>query len=237
MRLLTRKELLESLASDSPDSIGLDPLLRKDQVGEVSVDLRLGYDFLVSVLTRSPAVELKSSPGAKFRGIQTYFQETRRTLGERFVLYPHQLVLGTTVEYLALPSNVYTDIAVRSSYARLGIGISTSLQPGWRGCIPLELFNHGNTPVELVVGSCICQAKFYEIGNQVQYVSETRGRKYFGSIRPVVSKAKRDKDLAILAKLAENFHGESTSDLKEVDLPELSELPETGTSGEVSPAE
>jgi hypothetical protein len=94
MRLLTRKELVASLISDSTDSISLDPLLREDQVGEVSVDLRLGYDFLVSVLTRSPAVELKSSPGAKFRGIQTYFQETRRTLGERFVLYPHQLVLG-----------------------------------------------------------------------------------------------------------------------------------------------
>lgn len=237
MRLLTRRELLESLARDSADSISLDPLLREDQVGEVSVDLRLGYDFLVSVLTRSPAVELKSSPGAKFRGIQTYFQETRRTLGERFVLYPHQLVLGTTVEYLALPSNVYTDVSVRSSYARLGIGISTSLQPGWRGCIPLELFNHGNTPVELVVGSCICQAKFYEIANQVQYVSEARGRKYFGSIRPVVSKAKRDKDLAVLAKLAENFHGDATLDVSEANVPELTELPVTDISGEASPAE
>jgi dCTP deaminase len=176
--------------------------LRPDQVGEVSIDLRLGYDFMVSVLTRSPAVELGSTPDAKFRGIQTYFQETRRTLGERFVLYPHQLVLGTTVEYLSLPPSVYTDVAVRSSYARLGIGISTSLQPGWRGCVPLELFNHGNTPVELVVGSCVCQAKFFTFDGDARYIRPEVRRKYFGSIRPVVSRAERDGDLAILSRVS-----------------------------------
>jgi dCTP deaminase len=206
MRLLTRTELESSLASTDDESIHLDPLLRADQVGEVSIDLRLGYDFLVSVLTRSPAVELRHTPDAGFRGIQTYFQETRRSVGERFVLYPHQLVLGTTLEYLSLPSNVYADISVRSSYARLGIGITTSLQPGWRGCVPLELFNHGNTPVELVVGSCICQGKFFKIDGQASYVREDRSRKYFGSIRPVVSRAERDKDLSVLARLREGDH-------------------------------
>lgn len=177
MRLLTREELMASLAASGKDDIHLDPLLREDQIGEVTVDLRLGYDFLVSVLTRSPAVELRTSPDSKHRGIQTYFQETRRSLGDRFVLYPHQLVLGTTVEYLSLPSNIYTDIAVRSSYARLGLGVTTSLQPGWRGCVPLELFNHGNTPVELVVGSCVCQAKFFQINENMRYVGRASGRK------------------------------------------------------------
>lgn len=204
MRLLTRDELNASLAQAGGDNIHLDPLLRPDQVGAVSIDLRLGYDFLVSVLTRSPAIELRTSPSSKHRGIQTYFQETRRSLGDRFVLYPHQLVLGTTVEYLSLPPNICTDVSVRSSYARLGIGVATSLQPGWRGCIPIELFNHGNTPVELVVGSCICQAKFFEINEKVAYVGGGASRKYFGSIRPVVSRAERDKDLARLARVAQN---------------------------------
>ena len=210
MRLLTCDELKVSLTSEEPDSIFLEPLLRPDQIGEVSIDLRLGYDFMVSVLTRSPAVELGSTASAKFRGIQTYFQETRRTLGERFVLYPHQLVLGTTLEYLSLPPNVYTDVMVRSSYARLGIGISTSLQPGWRGCIPLELFNHGNTPVELVVGSCVCQAKIFAFDGEARYVKPEVRRKYFGSIRPVVSRAERDGDLAILSRVSAAF-GRSAS--------------------------
>ncbi len=88
MRLLTKSELVTSIKSQEDDSIFLDPLLREGQVGAVSVDLRVGYDFLVSVLTRSPAVELRSADGERRRGIQSYFQETRRSLGERFVLYP-----------------------------------------------------------------------------------------------------------------------------------------------------
>lgn len=200
MRLLTKSEILASLA-EHDGGIFLDPLLRMDQVGSVSVDLRVGYDFLVSVLTRRPAIELYPTAHADKRGIETYFQETRRRLGERFVLYPHQLVLATTVEYLSLPANIYADITVRSSYARLGLGVTTTLQPGWRGSIPLELFNHGNTPVELVVGSCICQSRFFEIDRDVEYVSVAGDRKYFGTTRPAVSKAERDGDLPILSRM------------------------------------
>lgn len=200
MRLLTRSELLESLA-DPDGGIFIDPLLRTDQVGNVSIDLRVGYDFLVSVLTRRPAIELYPTEHVHKRGIQTYFQETRRRLGEQFVMYPHQLVLATTVEYLSLPPNVYADVTVRSSYARLGLGVVTTLQPGWRGAIPLELFNHGNTPVELVVGSCICQARFFKIDQEVDYVRAGTDRKYFGTIRPAVSKAERDNDLPILSRM------------------------------------
>jgi dCTP deaminase len=202
MRLLTSIELTASLA-DQEGGIFLDPLLRPNQVGSVTIDLRVGYDFLVSVLTRRPAIELAAPAGSRKRGVQSYFQETRRRLGERFVLYPHQLVLATTVEYLSLPNNVFADISVRSSYARLGLGVQTSLQPGWRGTIPLELFNHGNTPVELIVGSCICQAKFFEIDEDVRYVDGTMERKYFGAIRPVVSKAERDSDLSVLLKMGQ----------------------------------
>jgi dCTP deaminase len=200
MRLLTRSELLESLAN--PDGgIFLDPLLRTDQVGNVSVDLRVGYDFLVSVLTRRPAIELYPTEHVHKRGIQTYFQETRRRLGEQFVMYPHQLVLATTVEYLSLPPDVYADVTVRSSYARLGLGVVTTLQPGWRGAVPLELFNHGNPPVELVVGSCICQARFFKIDHDVDYFRAGIDRKYFGTIRPAVSKAERDSDLPVLSRM------------------------------------
>ena len=55
MRLLTGSELIASL-SQADGGIFLDPLMRADQVGNVSVDLRLGYDFMVSVLTRRPAI-------------------------------------------------------------------------------------------------------------------------------------------------------------------------------------
>lgn len=54
MHLLARPELFRMLGEEGSESLGLDPLLTKDQVGAVSIDLRLGYDFLVSVLTHAP---------------------------------------------------------------------------------------------------------------------------------------------------------------------------------------
>ncbi len=135
--------------------------MEDSQIGPVTIDLRPGYDFLVSILTRKPSIETATDLGSPHRAIGSYFQETRRELGEKFVPYPNQVVLCTTLEYVSLPHNVYADILSRSSYT-LTRCTNTMVQPGFRGCIPLALFNHGNSPVELVVGSQVCQARFFE---------------------------------------------------------------------------
>lgn len=203
MRLLAREEILKILKDDHPDSIFLDPLLTEDQVGSITVDLRLGYDFLVSILTRKPAIEPCPFDHEKKRGIHSYFQETRRRTGERFVLYPHQVVLSSTIEFLSLPKNIFAEVSTRSSYSRLGVGISTTMQPGWRGTIPLEIFNHGNSPIEMIVGSRVCQVRFYQIDNEVGYVDAGLVRKYFGAIRPAVSRADKDEELPVLSRIGE----------------------------------
>ena len=199
MRLLTAPEVHASLESQDPESLFLDPLLRPEQVGAVSVDLRLGYDFLVSVLTRQAAIEVLPLPDARGRSVRSFFQETRRQLGERFVLYPHQTVLTTTLEYLSLPGAMLAEVGVRSSYSRLGIGATTVMQPGWRGTIPLEVFNHGNTPVEMVVGSCVFQARFFSLDVAQRYTD--RPRKYYGTVRPTPSRIQEDVDLKRLARI------------------------------------
>ncbi|MBP6366473.1 MAG: dCTP deaminase [Nitrosomonas sp.] len=205
MSLLSNKQIRELLASSDPDSLFVDPLLEETQIGAVTLDLRLGYDFLVSILTRKPSIETGSNPGNPHRAIGSYFQETRRELGEKFVLYPNQIVLCTTMEYVSLPYNVYADILSRSSYTRLGVPINTMVQPGFRGCIPLELFNHGNSPIELVIGSRICQARFFEINGIANYIETTRPRKYFGHVRPIVSAADMDCEIEKLRYISEKI--------------------------------
>lgn len=202
MELLTEIQLQTSLASTEEDSLFIDPLLDRRQINGVTIDLRLGYDFLVSILTRKPSIELGARDSQAYRGIGSYFQETRRELGDKFILYPGQLVLGTTLEYVSLPSNVYADILSRSSYTRLGIHMNTMVQPGFRGCIPLELFNHGNNAVELVVGSRVCQARLFQLTDQSSYMAAEKPRKYYGDVRPTVSKADDDHDLVVLTNIA-----------------------------------
>ncbi|WP_404359456.1 dCTP deaminase [Methylotuvimicrobium sp. KM1] len=203
MNLLDKERIQQMLASTERNSLFIDPLLEDSQIGSVTVDLRLGYDFLVSILTRKPYIGTSTAPESQHRAIGSYFQETRRDLGEKFVLYPHQVVLCTTLEYVSLPQNVYADILSRSSYTRLGIPLNTMVQPGFRGCVPLELFNHGNSPVELVVGSRICQARFFEIAAAVGYVDNSRQRKYFGHVRPIVSGADTDSEMVKLLQIAQ----------------------------------
>jgi dCTP deaminase len=195
-------QIEERLSAAGEFALYLDPLLERSQIGEVTVDLRLGYDFLVSILTRKPFIGIPRSDTG-YRGLQSYFQATRRDIGDRFILYPGQLVLSTTLEYIGLPPDMYADLFTRSSYTRLGIHLSTMVQPGFRGCFPLELFNHGNNPVEIIVGSRLIQARFTKIDEPTHYMSARDQRKYIGDVRPIISKASNDTDIERLKRISE----------------------------------
>lgn len=203
MKLLNRTRILEALKSTDPASLFIDPLLDVDeQVTATGVDLRLGYDFLVSIMTRRPSVQLSATDERPRRSIASYFQETRRDLGDTFVLYPGQVALTTTLEYVSMPKTTIGDVVTRSSFNRLGVHLSTSVQPGYRGCISLELLNHGQSPIELVIGGRIVEARFYELGGDHEYIDGARApRKYLANVRPTVSQADRDGELEPLGKI------------------------------------
>ncbi|VBP13350.1 MULTISPECIES: dCTP deaminase [Burkholderia] len=203
MSLWTKKQILDAVKGTdvAPPRLAILPLLSDSQIGQVSIDIRLGYDFLVSVLNRQPAIQIKVGAGAQLHRLPGHFQETRREIGDTFILYPNQLVLGTTIEYFAMPNDVYAEIGPRSSYSRLGLSVNTIIQPGFRGCVPLELLNHGNVPVELTVGARVCQARFHQMDESVDYHGEASDRKYYGQVRPAVSKAGSDEELSILAEM------------------------------------
>jgi dCTP deaminase len=202
MELLSKDEILARLGTTGVKALHIDPLLESDQIGNVSIDLRLGCDFLVSVLTRKPYISaLKSEQN--FRGINSYFQPTRREFGDSFVLYPNQVALATTLEYIGLPGDVYADVLTRSSYIRLGIPLNTMIQPGFRGCFSVELFNAGNNPVELLVGSRIFQARLFSVSFSSEYSAGQVARKYLGNVRPTASRAADDPDLPRLSRIRE----------------------------------
>ncbi|MFD2676973.1 dCTP deaminase [Camelimonas lactis] len=199
MRLLSKKEIEDSLDSDRADSLFIEPLLDRCQIGASTVDLRVGYDFLVSILTRRPYISVSSDVDG-YRGASTYFQYTRRVVGDNFILYPGQVAITNTLEYVGLPPNMYADVLSRSSYNRLGIHLNTMIQPGFHGCVPLELVNHGNNPVEIVVGSRLVQLRLFDVIEHRVYGSPS-DRKYIGDMRPVVSRISADRDFSILRKL------------------------------------
>ena len=181
------------------------PLLDEErQINEASMDFRLGYDFMVNVPGRDAYINasLNNDGLPKQRDIKRFFQETRRQLGETFVLHPHQTVLATSIEYIKLPEDLFVMLFMRSSYSRLGLSLSTILQPGYCGCISLELTNSSFTPINLTVGARLFQGIFMPTSSPTFYFA--RARKYMCQVRPEASAAIQDQDLEVLNRLWQN---------------------------------
>lgn len=197
--VLTKKQIEERLQSNS---LIIRPLLdAENQINEIGIDFRLGYDFLVTIHGREAYLNssLNRELGYPERGLGHHFQESRRQLGETFILHPNQTVLATSLEYIKLPNDIMMMLVMRSSYARLGITISTVVQPGYCGCMSLELTNNNSTPINLTVGVRLFQGIFMTTQTDTSYFNQSR--KYACQVRPEPSAALKDKDLDILNKL------------------------------------
>lgn len=190
--------LKEEIEKRLNNSLFIRPLLETNQVGELTVDFRLGYDFLVSIQGREPFIDASLNNNESFRHSGNFFHKTRRRPGENFLLHPGQTILGTSLEYVKLPSDVLMILNMRSSYSRLGLTISTIVQPGYCGCISIELTSANKNPINLTVGARLFQARFLKLPRKTNYFSSER--KYVCSVRPQLSAVTSDADLEILNK-------------------------------------
>lgn len=151
---LINKEIIEELISNS--ELIITPLLSKTQIGQSSIDLRLGTIFKVSKLIRDGFIDVNKN------NLDKFFETSYRNFGEDFILYPNQLVLATTFEFLKLPNNMVGNIYTRSSLNRLGIQISSVIHSGYRGVLTLELINNGAIPIKLKSGMRIVQLELFK---------------------------------------------------------------------------
>jgi dCTP deaminase len=192
---LTRQDIDRRLNRDLFIRPLLDPAR---QLNEASIDFRLGYDFMVNVHRRDAYMNasLNTEGDLPQRSLRHFFQESRRQIGETFILHPHQTVLAVSLEYVRLPDDLFMLLFMRSSYSRLGLSMATMLQPGYCGCISLELINSGTTPINLTVGARICQGVLMPASQPTAYFA--RSRKYMCQVRPEPSAAIDDHDLAVL---------------------------------------
>lgn len=198
---LTKSDIEERMrSSDGNKKLVIRPLLSLDQIGPLTIDLRLGTDFLLCNLGRESSIDVTGDGDS--RPFHSLFTETRRIIGEAFTFYPHQSVLCSTLEYVKLPNDVFISLTPRSSYSRLGFNLSTIVQPGYCGCISVELTNTSSVPVKVSTGAAVLQARLFAISRDIPYFPEGRSRKYFCQVRPQLSKALEDPDIAILRKIA-----------------------------------
>ena len=151
--VLTQKDILERLKGNPGDVSAFVITPRPKEVDKDSVDLRLGSCFFVPRAHRSPCF----IPG--FTNTSYLYSEQYVPYGSYLVVPAHHTVLGSTLEYIKLPSDVSGQILTKSSWARTFITIETApwIHPLYRGCLTLEIANVSNTPVVLYPGVKIAQ--------------------------------------------------------------------------------
>jgi len=110
-------------------------------IRENGVDLRIGSSF--AKLKRNNRV---FKLGEKIED----FYETINS--NEIVIYPHEHILMTTLEYLELPNDVMAFVNLRSTFARLGLSIPpTIVDAGFKGQLTIEVVG-SEFPIKLESG-------------------------------------------------------------------------------------
>lgn len=157
MALLQREELLSRLSVDDIDRrLHVLPILDAGkQVGEGSIDLRLGSEF-IEVRRRS---EEAVDPFKETSDTTELEDRYEIPFGEFLVLHPGQFLLGSTFEFIRIPLDLGGQVLSRSSWGRFGLIVATAVtvHPGFVGCLTLELQNLGTVPIRLYPGLRVAQ--------------------------------------------------------------------------------
>jgi dCTP deaminase len=192
MSTLTLAAIENRLASELPKRLVVTPILSKKQLGDASIDVRLSNQFIVFRMHTFGLFQPYSTPSAQLRIMQ---ERQVVKFGTQFVLHPGMLALGCTFEYICLPSDLECQVEGRSSWARLGLQVATatSVEPGFKGVLTLELSNLGTIPIELYPGVRIAQLFFHDAKPGVK---DAYGgtRKYNCPVGPQFSLIADDKD-------------------------------------------
>jgi len=161
MFVLGTKLILDELRRGKSEAGLVITPLKLDQIGNASIDLHLGDEFIVFKRASVTDFDIKSKE--EFRNVHRYQEKVRINKGVKFVLHPRQLILGATREYIALPNNITASIVGRSTWGRTGLIIATAtlISPGFKGCVTLELVNEGDVPLSLYPGLCVAQLVLY----------------------------------------------------------------------------
>jgi len=135
------------------------PLVNREKdIGTSSVDVHLGHEFIVFRRAKATALDITDNEKLK-DNIHMYQRKERISRRHKFVLHPGQLALGASLEYLCLPQDISANIEGRSTWGRTGLIIATAtkIDPGFKGCVTLELVNEGEVPLVLYPGLCVAQ--------------------------------------------------------------------------------
>jgi dCTP deaminase len=168
MSVLTRKEILEYVKKDK---VSFSPALDTFQLQAHSVDLRLGFTFLVPKswhLTKRGREALHMDYFAEDR--PEYFDIVELEQGQFFDLLPGEHILVSSLESIKIPDDLMAVMYPRSSTNRKGISVDLTgiIDSGYEGQLVIPVRNNTQSQtVRLYPGERFCQVVLERLGESV----------------------------------------------------------------------
>lgn len=169
MSVLTQQDILEYVEAGK---IGFKPGLDKFQIQAHSVDLRLGYTFLIPKswhVTKSGREQLHMDYYAEQR--PEYFDIVELEQGQFFDLLPGEHILVSSLETVKVPDDLMAVMYPRSSTNRKGISVDQTgiIDSGYEGQLVIPIRNNTQyQTVRLYPGERFCQLVFQRLSHEVK---------------------------------------------------------------------
>lgn len=115
-------------------------------------DVRIANEFKIFTNVNSTVLDPKNVDERSFVDFE----------GDVCIIPPNSFVLARTVERFIMPKDVTGLVTGKSTYARLGINVLTTvIEPGFKGMVVLEFANTSPLPAKLYAGEGAAQLLFF----------------------------------------------------------------------------
>jgi len=166
MAVLTKKEILERVKEGS---IAFSPSLDKFQIQAHSIDLRIGFTFIIPkswTLTSDGRQALKVDYGEN----RKYFDVVELEPGQYFEILPGEFIGISTLESVKVPEDIMGVLYPRSSINRRGLSVDLSgiIDAGFQGTLLVPVRNNTTSQViRIYPGERFCQIVFEDLAGKV----------------------------------------------------------------------
>ncbi|HYF96461.1 MAG TPA: dCTP deaminase [Patescibacteria group bacterium] len=169
MSILTKEDILKGVSNGQ---ISFSPNLDSFQLQAHSVDLRLGFTFLVPkswYVSKSGREQVHMDYYATEK--REYFDVVELEKGQFFDILPGEHILVSSLESVKLPDNLMAVMYPRSSTNRKGISVDQTgiIDSGYEGQLVIPIRNNTQSQtVRLYPGERFCQIVFQQLTDKVE---------------------------------------------------------------------
>ncbi len=220
MGLLNELEILRRMYDERPEKrLVIAPIIApRQQFQPSSVDLRLGTEFLMTKTAKFEYIDLLAKPEEAERKLTDYQESVQIAPEDKFVLHPGEFVLGCTLEYVRLPSDLAGRLEGKSTWGRMGLQIHSTagfVDPGFAGALTFELQNVGRVPIPLYPGLLVAQICFFAVSSSAIPYGKKQFAYYGGWPGLQASRYHRREDIKRLRQIHEELRGPGRAHGKE----------------------